>query len=100
MYEYKGPIKFWYDLFPSIVVILICCGIFCCPFLFVAGCEEKVDANTRKMYADPEATWMFEGTFCSKCNQLYNYIEHPKICDKCGLETKDFYYLALIKERK
>lgn len=69
--------------------------------LFVAGCKNKVEAvETERIYADSNATWMFEGTFCSECNQLYNYIEHPKICDKCGLETKDFYYLALIKERK
>lgn len=56
--------------------------------------------ESEKIYADPNAVWVFEGTFCSKCKLLYNYIEHPKVCDKCGEQTKDFYYLVLIKERK
>ncbi len=98
MYEYKGPIKFWHDLFPSIAVILLCCGVLCSTFLF--GCEEKVDGYAGKVYADPNARWVFQGTFCAKCNHLYNYLEHPKVCDKCGKQTKDYYYLVLIKERK
>ena len=82
-----------YFYFIALLVIGITIGS-----IFV-GCEDKVGANTRKIYADPNASWVFEGTFCSKCNQLYNYIEHPKICDKCGEQTKDYYYLVLIKER-
>lgn len=68
----------------------------------VFGCKEKAEAKGLQRYSFDitEAAWMFEGTFCSECNQLYNYIEHPKICDVCGTQTKDFFYLVLIKERE
>lgn len=61
----------------------------------VFGCKDEAEAS-----GTTGAIWVFEGTFCSDCNKLYNYIEHPETCDKCGAQTKDFYYLCLIKERK
>lgn len=53
-----------------------------------------------KIYADENAAWIYEGTFCSECQILYNYKEYPEICDKCDTQTKDFFYLALLKDRK
>ena len=79
---------------PAIVILAVISFL-----LFVAFADSQEDGRSGKIYADPEASWMFEGTFCSKCNQLYNYIEHPKVCSKCGEQTKDYYYLVLIKER-
>ena len=87
---------------PFIIGLLIAVAI-------SVGCKDKVEAVELKDIADPDnvtielnesaTTWMFEGTFCSGCNKLYNYIEHPKICPECNEQTKDFYYMALIKKR-
>jgi len=80
------------------IAILVTFGILL--WTVLASLPESTNAFVGKIYADPNATWMYEGTFCSECNYLYNYDKYPKVCDKCGSQTKDFYYLALIKERK
>lgn len=82
-----------------LLLVLVLTGVF--------GCREKIEASesttelARPIYLNTTgAIWIFEGTFCSECNKLYNYIEHPKTCDICNAQTKDFYYLCLIKDRK
>lgn len=81
------------------LILIISVGLYLSiPLLSFLGCKAEA-VETKEIYVDQNATWMFEGTFCSDCNKLYNYIEHPKVCDICGKKTKDFFYLVLIKER-
>lgn len=63
-------------------------------------CVRAETVEAEKIFGFQDAVWMFQGTYCSKCNYLYNYKEYPKVCEKCGEQTKNHYYLVLNKERK
>jgi len=80
----------WREILALILAILLILLI-----VFVLAGWKK---NSRHLTQDGH--WQFEGTFCAKCNFLYNYERYPNICDKCGETTKDFYYLALIINRE
>lgn len=87
---------------PAIVILAIINCLILIGF-YLADDSEAINTSesSKQISFDiKDATWLFEGTFCSECNKLYNYIEHPTICNKCGMQTKDLYYLVLIKERK
>ena len=39
---------------------------------------EVSEPKLRGVKFDKDATWFYEGTFCSECNYLYNYDKFPK----------------------
>ena len=87
---------------PAIAILTVISVMLFIAFSVESGEAEETEPNdvyAGKIDIDPPAQWAFQGTFCAGCNILYNYIEHPKICDKCDEQTKDYFNLVLIKDR-
>lgn len=65
----------------------------------VVGCKGEAEATYMTVKDGADISWYFEGTYCPECAILYNMTK-PKICGECGTQTKDFYYLGKIEDRK